>query len=339
MPNVARPGGLFVLLISWCWTLDSEDRVRELADCRRGAVTDSKYPAMMRTLTITSADVGPPVFEIAVFEGVEPAALRSAVAARASLSDGAFYLTMSTDRAGVVVPLSAAIPDGTTLVLHRTAVAAGVVSSPLTSALPAHVTSSTTAPQPSSASGSMLMPLLVDASNTNSSNCNGSAPPAVESLEQEDTCAAAPSSSHRRSLSFARGGGSNQLEGVERLTRLTTDLANERTLLAWTRTTLAAIRTTFTYLELSGSTVGWLISIKVTEVMTAVLVVATALTGAWRYFKIKDIIGQKVPPRDFGRVSMRPLSLLVVLTSMVTALGVCSQQWVHGSNAGPAPGE
>ena len=49
--------------------------------------------------------------ELALSDGVEPAALVQAVAARARAPDG-FYLTESADRSGVVVPLSATLADG-----------------------------------------------------------------------------------------------------------------------------------------------------------------------------------------------------------------------------------
>ena len=101
---------------------------------------------------------------------------------------------------------------------------------------------------------------------------------------------------NRRQSSFGGGGSVTQLEGLERLSRLTTDLANERTLLAWTRTCLAAIRTSFAYLEISALALGWSVGLKITETAMATLVVAAAATGVWRYFKIKSILLQKVPP-------------------------------------------
>ena len=53
----------------------------------------------------------------------------------------------------------------------------------------------------------------------------------------------------------------------------------------------------------------------------ATLVVATAATGAWRYFKIKDVLAQKLPPREFGRFSMRPLVALIFITAIATTTG------------------
>ena len=70
-----------------------------------------------------------------------------------------------------------------------------------------------------------------------------------------------------------------------------------------TRTTLAAIRTLFTYLELTALSVGWSVALVSTEMAMASLVVLLAATGAWRYFRIKHIVNQKVaPPRAPPRV-------------------------------------
>lgn len=119
-------------------------------------------------------------------------------------------------------------------------------------------------------------------------------------------------------------------DAVQRFNRLSTELANERTLLAWVRTCLAAIRTVFTYLVLHALTKSEHWSLYSTEIAMAVLIVVCAVTGANRYYQLKNIIIQKDTPFGFGRFSMRPLNIIVVLTSLSTALGIISQQWVKG---------
>ena len=59
-------------------------------------------------------------FDLALYDGAEVQALTNSVAARVRVPPDAFYLTASTDRYGTVVPLTAALPDGMRLVLHRT---------------------------------------------------------------------------------------------------------------------------------------------------------------------------------------------------------------------------
>ena len=59
----------------------------------------------------------PPIIRCRLFDGLDATALKFAAAARARVQD--FYLTVSTDKAGAVIPLSPALADGTALVLHR----------------------------------------------------------------------------------------------------------------------------------------------------------------------------------------------------------------------------
>lgn len=117
------------------------------------------------------------------------------------------------------------------------------------------------------------------------------------------------------------------LQGLERLSRLATELANERTLLAWIRTCLAGIRTLFTHIALSGTSSGWVAFIVFTEVTMAALIIVTSITGATRYYKIKAILSQKIPPQDFGRFSIQPLAAVVITAGIASVTGVLSQGW------------
>merc|ERR1712232_936957 len=120
-----------------------------------------------------------------------------------------------------------------------------------------------------------------------------------------------------------------RVNAMERFGRLTTDLANERTLLAYVRTTLAAIRTSFAYVDMSlhDASLLWRATVLISEFLMTSLIMVTAYFGANRYYKLKDVIMQKVPPKHFGRISLRPLNLLVIVATASTAVGVYVQAW------------
>ena len=101
------------------------------------------------------------------------------------------------------------------------------------------------------------------------------------------------------------------VSGMAKMSRLSTDLANERTLLAWVRTILAIMRTVFATLGLQG--VGWLwvvVSYVAVVNMTVLMVLATGI-GLWRYTKIAHIVNLKSIPQHFGRASITPLNVMV----------------------------
>eukprot|EP00928_Gymnodinium_smaydae_P000663 TRINITY_DN10253_c0_g2_i1.p1 TRINITY_DN10253_c0_g2~~TRINITY_DN10253_c0_g2_i1.p1 ORF type:complete len:350 (-),score=62.10 TRINITY_DN10253_c0_g2_i1:324-1373(-) len=117
------------------------------------------------------------------------------------------------------------------------------------------------------------------------------------------------------------------VDSVERFSRLTTDLANERTFLAWMRTTLAAVRTLFTFYSMSGVSEMFQDSLYVSEIgMASVMLIAT-LTGRWRYTRMKTIINRKVPPRWFGRISITYLYVVLLVVTLITAANIYAGTW------------
>ena len=119
------------------------------------------------------------------------------------------------------------------------------------------------------------------------------------------------------------------LEGLDRLGRLNTDLANERTLLAWIRTNLAVMRTCFAMINLSGIGKAWEDSVRVAQVLMTTLMLLLSVTGAWRYYKLKGIIYMTVPPKYFGLISLKPTNFLVIVSSITVAIGMYATGWKH----------
>eukprot|EP00435_Cladocopium_sp_Y103_P038605 s2511_g10.t1 len=120
---------------------------------------------------------------------------------------------------------------------------------------------------------------------------------------------------------------------MERFNRLATDLANERTLLAWLRTAMAGIRTIFVFYAMDGVNKFWETSITASEVLMAILVLVLLYTGQARYYAIKEmarclaLILRKDPPPTFGRISLRYTYLVLALATFTTVMGVCLRRW------------
>jgi len=198
-------------------------------------------------------------------------------------------------------------------------------------------------PSPASDSGRLQAPLL--ASTTTSTSVATAAagtaaasrlqtpllvPPVDSGIDRPHATSGSLPSLRKQMTS----GTQSTLEGLERLNRLTTDLANERTLLAWIRTCLASMRTLFAYYGLGTDSDAWFPVLISAEMCMATITFVTAALGGWRYLRIKAVVAQKIPPRDFGRLTLRPLMGLLLLVASVTALGSYMQVWKReGSNA------
>lgn len=119
------------------------------------------------------------------------------------------------------------------------------------------------------------------------------------------------------------------VDALTRLSRLTTDLANERTLLAWIRTALASARTTVSFLALSGSSPFGDVSTKICYIGFAVLALLMMAQGAERYKKIKTILQMPNPPLYFDRLTTIPLNLTLIAVLALVVLATAADQWTN----------
>jgi uncharacterized membrane protein YidH (DUF202 family) len=133
------------------------------------------------------------------------------------------------------------------------------------------------------------------------------------------------SSDHSRQISIVEQ--TNVIDGMVRLNRLSTELANERNLLAWTRTALALCRTSIAYIGVVGINYFGDISQKI-------CVVGCALLGVWfmchsvsRYQKVKYYVSLKDPTLEMDRAS-NTLTILATISVLVLAFIVtASEDW------------
>ena len=90
--------------------------------------------------------------------------------------------------------------------------------------------------------------------------------------------------------------------GCSGWTRLNSDLANERTLLAWIRTDLAAIRTLWGYMTIGSAVAFWDDLALVAMMLMTTLVAFTSAYGVYRYYVIKNVLSKptKDLPADYG---------------------------------------
>ena len=113
------------------------------------------------------------------------------------------------------------------------------------------------------------------------------------------------------------------LYGMERMSRLSTDLANERTLLAYVRTILAIMRTAFVTMGIVGLGAFWEVVQKFTVFLTLMTMVTCAIIGIYRYYRIARIVSLKNIPASFGRnrVPMWPFIGFLISSVSVVFLG------------------
>ena len=119
----------------------------------------------------------------------------------------------------------------------------------------------------------------------------------------------------------------DHLYGMERMARLGTDLANERTLLAWIRTVLAIMRTAFATLGLEGVNAAWAVVQTTAVMMMTLLMCVAAYVGIYRFYRINRIVSLKHIPSSFGknRVPIWPLTGTFVLSLVTVTIAMLAQ--------------
>ncbi|CAE7029660.1 unnamed protein product [Symbiodinium natans] len=258
-----------------------------------------------RLLWLRSAD-GQQAFQMALYDGVDCASLHRAVAARVGASEDAIFCTSTPEATGPVVPLSAALlhaglPEDFLLTVH--------VNEKPGHSFPVNSLQSDEAPK--AAAGA----------------------PEAQRLEAVQRVGSA-GSSYTSLLRMSRVRWENFAQqtdeivtAMERFNRLSTDLANERTLLAWIRTAMAGIRTIFVFYAIEGVSRFWEAGVSMSEILMALLVLILLFTGRARYYAIKELILKRDPPASFGRVSLRYTYLVLGMTTLITTAAVCMRRW------------
>lgn len=285
---------------------------------------------------------------ILLLEGQDSAALNYALNARFGLEGAPFYLTLAdAGPNSAIVPLSSVLPAGTSLSLHLrgrkrspTAVSGeyrlGIACSQ--SGTQQHGSGPADPSRPKSAGPEVFdlpeadrllreraKPLLTQDSGDSffaqefqreiSAAMSAAMSGGAEGRESQGTqMTPVPTETRQQAAGLV-----SAVATVDRLQRLTLDLANERTLLAWTRTSLAAMRTLFPFLGQSGEGLLWL-GVMSSRFGMVTLCIMTGIFGVMRYVQVKRVTFAPVTGTvSFGRATIHWFTSLLILSCVVMA--------------------
>ena len=119
------------------------------------------------------------------------------------------------------------------------------------------------------------------------------------------------------------------IDAMQRFSRISTDLANERNLLAWCRTSLACVRTCFAVMALESVDAYSFTTWRGMVICLGVLSFWMYAHGLQRYSSMKKILFMERPPLFFGRFSNYPQAILMLVALFVIALMASARKWVH----------
>lgn len=134
---------------------------------------------------------------------------------------------------------------------------------------------------------------------------------------------------------FQSGNQHDMLKTELLYNRIGSDLANERTMLAWVRTMLACARTVFSYGNLlepnsdpeAGGTRP--MTVPTVTMMMATLLLFAGLNTGYRYWHMRGVLREAKAPGTYGRHSLLPFILLAVTVALITSIETYAGHWVY----------
>ena len=289
------------------------------------------------TIVLAGDDKQPSSFDLALIEGCEPLALAEAVKRRLPVGCDDFYLTQQSDPASLVFPLTASLPDGLKLYLH---VNDTTTKTTTAMAQPTQQRASVAAAAAAAASNVEIIDYKENGEREakveeelEKNGNNYDKVPTKEDVKEEECPPGNKPSFNRFGLyakrynPFGKALHSSKVDKAFKdlhfFNQLGTDLANERTLLAWIRTLLSCVRTVFSYEKQVLSS--GLTTLMAATMMTATLLLLSGLNAGYRYVTTRRLLMTEEKPKTYNRFSLMPFILLAVsiafLTSIETYLG------------------
>ena len=154
-------------------------------------------------------------------------------------------------------------------------------------------------------------------------------PKPTHAVKSDDDDKPRPTESSKFGASSSSAKQLSLISSMQRMSRLSTDLANERNLLAWGRTALAAARTALAFLALTGNNDFGVGLVYTTSIGFGVIAVWMMLQGGMRYRQIKGILLLPEPPVHFDRLSNLPVHVVLIALLVLMVIANSADSWSH----------